>query len=75
MEKNIIYVDKSEKIFKILDLDAAILLSPRRFGKTIFLSTIKCFYEKNLAWWLTFAPDLWITNHMKKTIKYDDLDK
>ena len=65
MEENVIYVDKTDKIFKLLQHEATISLSPRRFGKTLFLSTIKCFYELNLAWWLEYAPNLWITKHMK----------
>ena len=41
-----LYVDKTEFIYKLLDSGTYFFLSrPRRFGKSLFLSTLKAFYE------------------------------
>ena len=41
-----LYVDKTEFIYKLLESGTYFFLSrPRRFGKSLFLSTLKAFYE------------------------------
>ncbi len=41
-EKNSVYIDKTEYVHELMDMGGAYLLSrPRRFGKSLFLSTIK----------------------------------
>ena len=46
---NRIYVDKTMYIEKMEDLaDSTIMfLRPRKFGKTLFTSTLECYYDKN----------------------------
>ena len=48
-EKGYYYVDKSLFIKEIIDEDAEVILlaRPRRFGKTLNLSLLHCFFEKN----------------------------
>ena len=47
-EGHLEYVDKSHLIQEVLDLGAEVLLlpRPRRFGKTLNLSMLRCFFEK-----------------------------
>jgi hypothetical protein len=41
-EKNSVYIDKTEYVHELMDMGGAYFLSrPRRFGKSLFLSTIK----------------------------------
>ena len=41
-----LYVDKTEKIYDLMDRGRYYFLSrPRRFGKSLLMSTIKAFYE------------------------------
>ena len=49
VEENRIYVDKTMYIEKMEDLaDSTIMfLRPRKFGKTLFTSTLECYYDKN----------------------------
>ena len=49
IEENRIYVDKTMYIEKMEDLaDSTIMfLRPRKFGKTLFTSTLECYYDKN----------------------------
>jgi len=43
---NNVYVDKTMHIYKLLQSDAPYFLGrPRRFGKSLFLSTLKAFFE------------------------------
>ena len=51
VEENRIYVDKTMYIEKMEDLaDSTIMfLRPRKFGKTLFTSTLECYYDKNKA--------------------------
>lgn len=46
-EMDLLYVDKTMYIKKMIDLGNQyyFLGRPRRFGKSLFLSTLKCFYE------------------------------
>ncbi len=47
-EEGMEYVDKSQLIGELLDKGASVLLlpRPRRFGKTLNLSMLRCFFEK-----------------------------
>ena len=43
---NYVYVDKTEYLYKIVSKDTYYFLSrPRRFGKTLFLSTLEAFFQ------------------------------
>jgi hypothetical protein len=45
-ENNFVYVDKTQYIYQLAQLDAPYFLSrPRRFGKSLFLSTLKAYFE------------------------------
>ena len=45
-DKGYVYVDKPRFIEEILEGSQYYFLArPRRFGKSLFLSTLKCFYE------------------------------
>jgi Predicted AAA-ATPase/PD-(D/E)XK nuclease superfamily len=56
-EKNCLYVDKTEHIYRLLTTSAAYFLSrPRRFGKSVTISTIKAIYEGKKE----FFEGLWI---------------
>ena len=47
-EGGFLYVDKTKFIEKILDESKYYFLGrPRRFGKSLFLSTIKCFLKED----------------------------
>jgi hypothetical protein len=48
IEKDYYYVDKSLLIKELIDSGASvtILPRPRRFGKTLNLNMLKCFFEK-----------------------------
>ena len=75
LESKTIYVDRTEKTFNLLKKETTLTICPRRFGKSVFLTTIKAFYELKLEWWLRHGPNLWITKHMKKRIDYDNLSE
>ena len=49
-ERNFYYVDKTEYIEKLENLneDYLIFLRPRRFGKSLFLAVLEAYYDKNL---------------------------
>ena len=47
--EDMIYVDKTMYIEKLEDLadNTVMFLRPRKFGKTLFTSTLECYYDKN----------------------------
>ena len=49
VEENRIYVDKTMYIEKLENLSdkTVMFLRPRKFGKTLFTSTLECYYDKN----------------------------
>ena len=48
-EKNKIYVDKTELIYKIANQDTPLFFSrPRRFGKSLLINTMKSLFENGL---------------------------
>jgi Predicted AAA-ATPase len=63
-EDNRLYVDKTEYVYKVMNLGGAKFLArPRRFGKSLFLSTIMELAEGNHA---LFAGT-WIIHINRKT--------
>src|SRR5947209_7789361 len=48
-EQGMAYVDKSHLVREVLDKGAQTILlpRPRRFGKTVNLSMLRCFFEKS----------------------------
>jgi len=67
IDKNAIYIDKTEMIFKLLTLGECELFiaRPKRFGKSLLLSTIESMYtESDTAkyfkdTWFGAHPDAW----------------
>lgn len=48
IEKNMIYVDKTEYVYRITHKYNYVFLNrPRRFGKSMLASTLKCYFEGN----------------------------
>ena len=49
VKENRVYVDKTMYIEKLEDLadNTVMFLRPRKFGKTLFTSTLECYYDKN----------------------------
>lgn len=47
-EKNLLYVDKTQQIYELMNAGALIFLSrPRRFGKSLLTTTLKEIYQGN----------------------------
>ena len=45
-----VYVDRTDRIATVEDLgDSLLFLRPRRFGKSLWLSTLACYYDLRLA--------------------------
>ncbi|MDR1079643.1 MAG: AAA family ATPase, partial [Deltaproteobacteria bacterium] len=56
-ERNILYADKTEYIYKMINLSKCCFLSrPRRFGKTLLLKTIEELFKGERE----LFKDLWI---------------
>ena len=46
IEENYFYIDKTDEVLKVIDDALHLFLSrPRRFGKSLFLDTLRCAYE------------------------------
>ena len=48
-ERNFYYVDKTDFISGLEDYKAPVFLRPRRFGKSLFISTLACYYDRTKA--------------------------
>lgn len=48
-ERGFYYVDKTKYIAKLEAYNAPIFLRPRRFGKSLFISTLACYYDRTKA--------------------------
>eukprot|EP01022_Parablepharisma_sp_SALTPOND_P032616 TRINITY_DN856_c0_g1_i2.p1 TRINITY_DN856_c0_g1~~TRINITY_DN856_c0_g1_i2.p1 ORF type:complete len:305 (-),score=12.47 TRINITY_DN856_c0_g1_i2:173-985(-) len=68
VKKGAIYVDKTEVIFRLLTLsdDELFITRPKRFGKSLFLSTIRNMYTQpdtanffKDTWFGAQGPDVW----------------
>ena len=58
--ENYLYVDKTRHIYKMISEGTYYFLSrPRRFGKSLFVSTLKCFFEGRKE----LFDGLWIAEH------------
>ncbi len=59
--QNFVYVDKTQFAFQLADIGGSYFLSrPRRFGKSLFLSTLACIFEgKKELFENTFIYDKW----------------
>ncbi len=59
--ENFVYVDKTQFAFQLADIGGSYFLSrPRRFGKSLFLSTLACIFEgKKELFENTFIYDKW----------------
>ncbi len=58
--ENYLYVDKTEGIFKLIEKGEVYFLSrPRRFGKSLLISTLMSLFKGERA----FFKDLWIDKH------------
>ncbi len=59
--ENFVYVDKTQFAFQLADIGGSYFLSrPRRFGKSLFLSTLACIFEgKKKLFENTFIYDKW----------------
>lgn len=56
--RGLLYVDKTRQIRDFLDRDTALLFTrPRRFGKSLLLSTIKAMYEQKRHLFAGTSPD------------------
>ena len=46
-EKNYLYIDKTEWIYRMAHADSKymFLSRPRRFGKSLLISTLQCYFE------------------------------
>jgi hypothetical protein len=59
LEKNFVYVDKTDIIHKICDLESAFIINAeRRTGKTLLLSTIKAIFQESTEWWHQYGKNL-----------------
>ena len=45
-ERGFYYVDKTQYIAKLEDYKAPVFLRPRRFGKSLLVSTLACYYDR-----------------------------
>ena len=77
-ERGYYYVDKTEYIFRLEDYKAPIFLRPRRFGKSLLVSTLACYYDRTKAHrFEELFGGTWIGNHPTKEhnsymiIRYD----
>lgn len=48
-ERGFYYVDKTDYIPKLEDYNAPVFLRPRRFGKSLLVSTLACYYDRTKA--------------------------
>jgi hypothetical protein len=66
-EKNCLYVDKTKSVHAVMDDGGCFFLArPRRFGKSLFLSTLQELAEGNRA----LFCDTWIDDKWNWTRKY-----
>ena len=73
LENNCIYVDKTEYAHKLVTQSGAFFLSrPRRFGKSLFVDTLKEIFEGNQSLFESlFIHDKWDWSKKYPVIKFD----
>ncbi len=59
IEKNYVYVDKTEYVYRLIQGDCYFLSRPRRFGKSILCSTLKSLFQGKKE----LFKDLWISKN------------
>lgn len=63
-ERGFYYVDKTEYIYRLEDYNAPVFLRPRRFGKSLLVSTLACYYDRTKAHrFEELFGGTWIGNH------------
>lgn len=66
-EKGFVYVDKTQYIKRLLDGPGFYFLSrPRRFGKSLFISTLENFFKGKRS----IFKDLWIDRNYEEWVEY-----
>ena len=70
MEKEFLYVDKTELIWKAYGFEALFLIANRRMGKTFTLSTILAIFGNDEKWWEKFASKTWIYKNRPKSLEF-----
>lgn len=77
-ERGFYYVDKTNYIPKLEDYNAPVFLRPRRFGKSLLVSTLACYYDRTKAHrFEELFGGTWIGSHPTKEhnrymiIRYD----
>lgn len=48
-ERGFYYVDKTNYITRLENYNAPVFLRPRRFGKSLLISTLDCYYDRTKA--------------------------
>lgn len=73
IESNSIYVDKTQQLIELTELNAPIFLSrPRRFGKSLMLNTFKELFSGNKSLFEnTYASQNWNFSQIHPVIKLD----
>ena len=68
-ERNFYYVDKTDFIPGLEDYKAPVFLRPRRFGKSLFISTLACYYDRTKAdRFEELFGGTWIGEHRRRSI-------
>lgn len=63
-ERGFYYVDKTQYIYRLEDYNAPVFLRPRRFGKSLLVSTLACYYDRTKAHrFEELFGGTWIGNH------------
>ena len=77
-ERGFYYVDKTDYISKLEEYKAPVFLRPRRFGKSLLVSTLACYYDRTKAHrFEELFGGTWIGSHPTKEhnqymiIRYD----
>ena len=70
MEKKLLYVDKTELIWKAYNYETLFLIANRRMGKTFTLSTILAIFSNDENWWRENASKTWIYQNRPKGLKF-----
>ena len=77
-ERGFYYVDKTDYISKLEEYKAPVFFRPRRFGKSLLVSTLACYYDRTKAHrFEELFGGTWIGSHPTKEhnqymiIRYD----
>ena len=67
IDDNYVYVDKTELVYKLVQNKSIFLSRPRRFGKSLLCSTLKCYFQGKKE----YFKGLLIENLEKNWTKYE----